>query len=48
MFAKYLFIKKMKLGNFKYNFPRFQQLGNKYAKYIFCCVFVIIIQWFGQ
>jgi hypothetical protein len=30
-----------------FNFPKFQQLGNKYAKYTFCCVFVIVTQIFG-
>ncbi len=36
----------MRLSNFKLNFSEFQQLRNKYAKYTFCCVFVIITQWF--
>ncbi len=36
----------MRLGNFKFNFSEFQQLRNNYAKYTFCCIFVITTQWF--
>jgi hypothetical protein len=30
-----------------FNFPEFQQVGNKYAKCTFCCVFVIVPQMVG-
>ncbi len=44
----YLFILESKgLVIFNFNFSEFQQLGNKYAKYILYCAFVIITQWFS-
>jgi hypothetical protein len=35
----------MRFGQLKLRNPEFQQLKNKYAKYIFCFAFVIITQW---
>ncbi len=44
----YLFILESKgLVIFIFNFSEFQQLGNKYAKYILYCAFVIVAQWFS-
>ncbi len=37
--------KKKRLNSFKFNFPEFQQLRNKNAKYVLCCACVIVIQW---
>jgi hypothetical protein len=39
----YLF-QKIGFGSFKLNFPKFQQLRNKNAKYILCCAFVIVFK----
>jgi hypothetical protein len=43
-FAKYFFILETRFDSFKFNFLGFQQLRNKYAKYILCCAFVVATQ----
>jgi hypothetical protein len=46
--VKYLLFKSLSLINFKFQISKFQHMKNNYAKYTFCCVFVIITQWLGQ
>jgi hypothetical protein len=40
----YFFEKKRRFRNSQFNFSEFQQLKNKYAKYILCCALVIVTQ----
>jgi hypothetical protein len=44
IFAKYLYIKKMRFVIFKFNFLDFQHLRNRYAK-VHLVLFIIITQW---
>jgi hypothetical protein len=43
-FAEYFFI-YIRFDNFKFYFPEFQQLRNKYAKYTLCRVLITVTQW---
>jgi nucleoid DNA-binding protein len=38
----------MRFNSFKLNFPEFQQLKNKYAKYTVHSVFAMVTQWLGR
>jgi hypothetical protein len=42
-----LFEKKLRFNNSQLKFSEFQQLKNKYAKYILCCALVIVTQCFS-
>ncbi len=47
LFASKILQMKARLGNFNFNFSEFQQLGNKCAKYILYCAFLVTTQWFS-